>query len=76
MADRQGKWCLASNQQIIHHPFEYSHRLVATCTGFIQWSTCWPKDALFEDTTPDMTRLILAPFRGHPYDNPLDVDED
>jgi len=75
-AGRQGKWRLASDHQIIHHPFEHLHRLVATCGGFIQWSTRRPKEALFEDAIPDMTRLILVPFRGRTYDNPLDVDED
>lgn len=74
--DRQGKWRLASDQQVVHHPFEYSHRLVATRTRWIQWSTDRSKKILFEDAIPFMTKLVLAPFLGRISEYPLDVDDD
>jgi len=74
-ADRRGKWRLAPDERLIHHPFEFAHRLVVTSEKFIQWSQHRPKEAKFEDAIPHMAALILAPFRGEAHDNPIDIDD-
>ena len=74
MVDRRGKWRLASDDFLIHHPYEFSHRLVVTRKGFIQWSTHRAKAADFEDAIPAMATRILSHFRGRTQDNPIEID--
>jgi hypothetical protein len=73
-SDRRGKWRLASDDFLIHHPYEFSHRLIVTRKGYIQWSTHRAKAADFEDAIPAMATRILSRFRGRTQDNPIEID--
>ena len=68
--DRHGKWRLATDHCVVHHPFEPSHRLTVTADRFLQWSKNRPKVGAFRHSVRHMSQLLSKLRRVAPGDSP------
>ena len=77
--DRLGKWCPATDDHIIRHPFEPSHWLTVTADRFLQWSKNHPKVNTFRRSVAHMSKMISKRrfiATGNSPCHPIEIDID
>jgi hypothetical protein len=77
--DRRGKWRPATDDCVIHHPFEPSHCLTVTADRFLQWSKKRPRVGTFKSSVSHMSELLCKRRHVAPGDSlrhPIKIDID
>ena len=77
--DRRGKWRLATDDNVICHPFEPSHRLMVTAGRLLQWSKNRPKVGTFRHSVNHMSEMISKQqciATGDTPHHPIEIDID